>query len=894
MEVDDDYIGLWRIVECVSLAGIVETTGIEGTEFFLDESGDVSWKVSEDAEPMPFFNCETYEIQPKKGSTPAVLKFYGTYEGHVIDFKVEISDDLMLLTYEKCCLLQCQKISSSDPRADILYSFLPALEEEFFWDISIRADSGREFKVHSLVLCLSTPDVNWFCSPPPLTGLQECVIQTVLHYLYAECLPQGLMEEVARACIKSLNKMHGFGKFVDLCQTFLKNTNLKHQITSMVNDMHACADKIIDLFGGGGGQGGSEGVSHQMDRSLIDNPAKLCYVVKQAVREGAVAISKLLMMCDLFSRRKGELSREERHDIIKYTRSRIPFFLSQLEKFLEVCKKHTSAMSVDERHEIATYLVPEIESSLDMVSKFVSDIKAALEQIINTSEKEKPADSKHDKSKKGSGHISNILGKTLKNALHLRELKKLKRLNDRASNLFFLFVQKKDTFSSMSDNEKVRYISRGLDSLVDQVPTFLSRLQIIMSDLEVKLTKREWKYLFKLGTSKIAWGIYKVENNHPTLEPLVQQVCDTVHRDQFTSSLVALGLSKPRQQQQQQGGQDITSEASSSSTQNVDTRYIQLSAVESLCVPPFAHDSVMAKMALELLRSGNKTDMTFEIIVAQDVGDTVIDHTGSKTVERTESDRDVEITYIPAHCVVIATHCEWFKRALLSGMKESIDKKITVHDTNPDLFRVFLEYLYSGQMETNDLSTEQLVDIMTLADRYHTLSLKSLCEQALKHHVDDENALYLLSFADQLNAKKLKDLILNYVAEHPEVTSSELYQDLPEYLQMEVETVSVTGLDSRSHSLTNHSYTDVPSSASSISEVDEMINTMPFVERVSNDLTTSSSSEDIPPIEDAARLENCVESLRDVVGDSIPREQLVQVSLAADYDLNRALNFLFP
>lgn len=32
------------------------------TEFTLDESGDVTWKVPENTEPMPFFNCETYEV----------------------------------------------------------------------------------------------------------------------------------------------------------------------------------------------------------------------------------------------------------------------------------------------------------------------------------------------------------------------------------------------------------------------------------------------------------------------------------------------------------------------------------------------------------------------------------------------------------------------------------------------------------------------------------------------------------------------------------------------------------------------------------------------------------------------------------------------------------------
>ena len=49
-------------------------------------------------------------------------------------------------------------------------------------------------------------------------------------------------------------------------------------------------------------------------------------------------------------------------------------------------------------------------------------------------------------------------------------------------------------------------------------------------------------------------------------------------------------------------------------------------------------------------------------------------------------------------------------------------RKITVHDTNPDLFRVFLGYLYSGQL-TSELTVEQLADLMTLSDRYEVSCL---------------------------------------------------------------------------------------------------------------------------------------------------------------------------
>ncbi len=52
----------------------------------------------------------------------------------------------------------------------------------------------------------------------------------------------------------------------------------------------------------------------------------------------------------------------------------------------------------------------------------------------------------------------------------------------------------------------------------------------------------------------------------------------------------------------------------------------------------------------------------------------VIDHTNGETLTRTDQEKEVDIHKVPAHCVIIASRCDWFRRALLSGMRESIDK----------------------------------------------------------------------------------------------------------------------------------------------------------------------------------------------------------------------------
>ena len=159
--------------------------------------------------------------------------------------------------------------------------------------------------------------------------------------------------------------------------------------------------------------------------------------------------------------------------------------------------------------------------------------------------------------------------------------------------------------------------------------------------------------------------------------------------------------------------------------------------------------------------------------MVSETGDVVVDHMHGSPISRTDHQRDVDVFTVPAHCVFIASRCDWFRRALLSGMRESIDKwetelpfcnyilggietrtkwleilqtlfskaflaawqdrivlyfrKITVHDTNPELFKLFLGYLYSGQLDASSLSTEQLADMMAVADRYEVSGVLGGC-----------------------------------------------------------------------------------------------------------------------------------------------------------------------
>lgn len=78
---------------------------------------------------------------------------------------------------------------------------------------------------------------------------------------------------------------------------------------------------------------------------------------------------------------------------------------------------------------------------------------------------------------------------------------------------------------------------------------------------------------------------------------------------------------------------------------------------------PTTAPSILSKSMGALLQTGQFADMTF-VICEGDGTATTADITPS--MERSNS--------VSAHRVVVASRCDWFRRALTSGMKESIDR----------------------------------------------------------------------------------------------------------------------------------------------------------------------------------------------------------------------------
>lgn len=69
--------------------------------------------------------------------------------------------------------------------------------------------------------------------------------------------------------------------------------------------------------------------------------------------------------------------------------------------------------------------------------------------------------------------------------------------------LFYYCYYCRESFNEMTGAQKVRSVARNLELLIEELPIFLLRLEEVTAALDEKLEWREFKFCFKVGTSKV-------------------------------------------------------------------------------------------------------------------------------------------------------------------------------------------------------------------------------------------------------------------------------------------------------------------------------------------------------------------------------------------------------
>lgn len=79
---------------------------------------------------------------------------------------------------------------------------------------------------------------------------------------------------------------------------------------------------------------------------------------------------KLIELCDLYHKKKPELTKNEQYEIVEYGKSRFFVLVTQMKEFLEILKGSYGSMNPYQKNEIATFLVPEVSRFSLLIVQF--------------------------------------------------------------------------------------------------------------------------------------------------------------------------------------------------------------------------------------------------------------------------------------------------------------------------------------------------------------------------------------------------------------------------------------------------------------------------------------------------------------------------------------------
>ena len=181
------------------------------------------------------------------------------------------------------------------------------------------------------------------------------------------------------------------------------------------------------------------------------------------------------------------------------------------------------------------------------------------------------------------------------------------------------------------------------------------------------------------------WGLHKILSLKETLKPLLFKPLKFIQRSEVTEVLLFLDvlsqaeLSEIMEDEEGERGREssclklpkqlsrlVCTPFSLLTSDGVESSHC--SPMQSGLEPPRAANSVLACGCLNLVGCHQHADMEFVL------GEAPKDGMAKRDGEREGEEEGVKHVVIPAHRVIVASRCEWARRALQSGMREARER----------------------------------------------------------------------------------------------------------------------------------------------------------------------------------------------------------------------------
>lgn len=170
------------------------------------------------------------------------------------------------------------------------------------------------------------------------------------------------------------------------------------------------------------------------------------------------------------------------------------------------------------------------------------------------------------------------------------------------------------------------------------------------------------------------WGLRKLQAFKAPLAPVLIKACKFIQRPEVSDTLVYFNLLDMEDLKKLRDDEDEGEGAGSGG--------VAKSPIPSLELLQSKSSSQLAQGCLKLLSTLEYSDMKF-ILRPQQLAAPLGQEEGEEKATPTEGeaippgqDSDAEPVVISAHRVIVSARCEWMKRALMSGMREAIDRYV--------------------------------------------------------------------------------------------------------------------------------------------------------------------------------------------------------------------------
>ncbi|XP_063040344.1 BTB/POZ domain-containing protein 9 isoform X2 [Engraulis encrasicolus] len=140
----------------------------------------------------------------------------------------------------------------------------------------------------------------------------------------------------------------------------------------------------------------------------------------------------------------------------------------------------------------------------------------------------------------------------------------------------------------------------------------------------------------------------------------------------------------------------------------------------------------------------------------------------------------VEEKRFPAHRVILAARCHYFRALLYGGMRESRPQaEVRLEETRAEAFSMLLHYLYTGRASLGEAREETLLDFLGLAHRYGLQPLEASVCEFLRTLLSTRNVCLVFDVASLYCLSGLAEACCAYMDRHaPEVLESEGFLSL--------------------------------------------------------------------------------------------------------------------